>query len=225
MKIFVLLIFMFTANIAIGAEDPASLPETLEEKISLEEIDKKTKDGHTTLFIISMLGNSPETVQLLIDNGADINAEDDDGDTPLMGAVCYNNERSAVKIAEVLVQAGANLNIKDDSHGLTAGHCAFGKERWDILLTFLSEESFDLFVKLDAYENISLLDLMAVRLDIVDIIQDMKASTEEESISQNQANEMFKDVLIQAIQTHIQEERVNIFNKSAKNNEGGEGRI
>ena len=228
MKAYHLLIFILTANIAVGAEDPPHFfPQTLEEKVSLKGIDNTTRGGHTPLFIISMMGNSPETVQLLIDNGADINKQDDDGDTPLIAAVCFNKERSAGKIAEVLIQNDADLNIRDDEYGLTVGHCALGKENWDILLTLLSEESFDLFVKLDANTNSdkSLLDMLAVRFDIVGMIQDMRSNVAEEGISQNQANEMFKSALVQTIQNYIQEKRLSDLNQSAKNFKNQEERI
>lgn len=217
MKVFSLFIFMFTANVVIGA-DSAFFPQDLKKKI--EGINKKNKGGQTPLFIISVLGNSPETVQLLIDNGADVNIQDDDGDTPLMGAVCYNNERSAVKIVEVLVQNRADINVQDDGQGWTAGHCALGKENWDILLTFLSEDSFDLFIQVDG-NDWTFLDMLATKLDILDLIQDMKQNMkinedDEDETNQGESNEMFKDILIQAIHSHIQEKRADHFNENTE---------
>jgi ankyrin repeat protein len=55
----------------------------------------------------------PTLVRFLIDRGADVNAQGDFGQTPLHFAVRDGGE-NAVEIVAILVQAGANVNAKDD---------------------------------------------------------------------------------------------------------------
>jgi hypothetical protein len=63
-----------------------------------------------------------DMVELLADNGADINSKYKDGRTPLHFAVGSNQK----DIAELLMAKGADVNMKDDS-GLTALHYAAEK--------------------------------------------------------------------------------------------------
>lgn len=51
--------------------------------------------------------NSPQIIRLLMDKGADINAQDENGFTPLMYAIMQHSN-DAVKF---LLENGANLNI------------------------------------------------------------------------------------------------------------------
>ena len=50
-----------------------------------------------------------EVAQLLLDEGADPDAQDDDGRTPIMHA-CQEGQVSSVKL---LLQYQANINLKD----------------------------------------------------------------------------------------------------------------
>ena len=60
-----------------------------------------------------------DVVKVLIDNGADVNAKDDSGDTPLHWAAFTG----ARKITRMLIAAGADVNAKD-SEGWTPLHMA-----------------------------------------------------------------------------------------------------
>tara|TARA_B100000683_G_scaffold114242_1_gene112397 strand:+ start:3435 stop:3869 length:435 start_codon:yes stop_codon:yes gene_type:complete len=60
-----------------------------------------------------------ETVELLIDKGADINAKDDTGGTPLFWAALEGNE----EVAELLIRQGADVNAAGPK-GRTALHWA-----------------------------------------------------------------------------------------------------
>ena len=167
-----------------------------------KKINKKNKGGATSLFLLSALSNSPYSVQLLVDKGADIDTPDDDGDTPLIGTACYNDERNALKIAEILVKAGANINTQEDEFGITASHCAAANQKWDMLSFFLSSDKLDLFIEED-HRPFSLLDSIASNLDLTEAVQDMKKTMEEENIDEDQANKMFKDFLIQEVKLYV----------------------
>ena len=60
-----------------------------------------------------------ETAELLIDKGADINAKDDTGGTPLFWAALEGNE----EVAELLIRQGADVNAAGPK-GWTALHWA-----------------------------------------------------------------------------------------------------
>ena len=68
----------------------------------------KTKNGCTPLHYAAN-NNSKETAEILISNGADINAKDEDEATPLHYAANNNSKETA----EILISNGADINAKD----------------------------------------------------------------------------------------------------------------
>lgn len=66
---------------------------------------------------MEMWEGGPELTKLLISSGVDLNKTDKYGDTPLMRAVEnieFSDDGSSQKCAEILIEAGANVNIKND---------------------------------------------------------------------------------------------------------------
>ena len=63
------------------------------------------------------MGNATETAQLLLTQGAEINAKTDKGRTPLHDAA----ETDAAATAELLLKQGAEVNAESDD-GLTPLH-------------------------------------------------------------------------------------------------------
>ena len=62
---------------------------TTEPPISLEQvINSKNGDGFTPI-ILATSQNSIPVISILLDNGVDINVQDDEGDTPLQAALIY----------------------------------------------------------------------------------------------------------------------------------------
>ena len=62
-------------------------------------------------------------VQAELDKGADLNAKDESGYTPLYGAV----EKGHKEVVELLIAAGADVNVKDGEWGETPLHLAADK--------------------------------------------------------------------------------------------------
>jgi len=69
-----------------------------------------------------------ETVRLLISGGADVNAKDDFGGTPLHDAMYW----ASTDIVKLLLESGANPNVQDDS-GLILLHDAVSRGYADIV--------------------------------------------------------------------------------------------
>lgn len=69
---------------------------------------KKEPYGHTPLYVATYYGFN-DIAQYLLANGADVNAQANDGTTALMCAAIYNYP----ELAEVLLKADADPNLKD----------------------------------------------------------------------------------------------------------------
>ena len=67
-----------------------------------------------------------EAIRALIEAGADVNARDSDGETPLMRAALWGNAEAV----RVLIEAGADVNAKSDYIGQTALIHAAGYALW-----------------------------------------------------------------------------------------------
>ena len=79
------------------------------------EVNRQEPDGDTALIIASGYCKDGKIVQILLNAGANPNASDSVGYTPLINAADEGNERAAKK----LIAAGADLNARD-SDGETA---------------------------------------------------------------------------------------------------------
>ena len=84
-------------------EDP---PEGTIDKI-LEEGDFKEIPGVTVLHIASKKNNEPEIIDLLVKSGANVNAQDAEGFTPLHMAAIHGN----LKVVKTLFDLDADVNI------------------------------------------------------------------------------------------------------------------
>ena len=62
-------------------------------------------------LVFELVGDrGPKEVQKAVDAGAEINARDKDGDTPLIEAAKYNKNPEVIK---VLLDAGAEINVRN----------------------------------------------------------------------------------------------------------------
>jgi len=95
-----------------------------------ENINARDKNG-MTLLDSAITNNNQEAVKLLIEAGADINATANTGLTPLMRA------SSQPDIVRLLIDAKANLNVKDNTYGKTALMYAAGSVNTETLKLLL----------------------------------------------------------------------------------------
>jgi len=75
--------------------------------------------GLTMLHLAAEYDDNVEVAKVLISMGANVNAKEQSGLSPLHLAVTYGN----VKVAEILISNGANVNAKEDN-GFTPLHIA-----------------------------------------------------------------------------------------------------
>ena len=74
-----------------------------------------------TPLLVAAASSSPELVKTLLDAGADVNAKDGRGMTPLMLAVATNHQNPAV--IRMLLDRGANVDVQSNA-GETAADWA-----------------------------------------------------------------------------------------------------
>ena len=98
-----------------------------------EELLKAAKDSNTT----------PKMIENLIKFGADVNAENEDGNTALMTAATLNNDP---EVMNVLINAGADVNAKA-IYGTTALMCAAINNSNPEVVKALINAGADLFAK------------------------------------------------------------------------------
>ena len=103
-------------------------PEGTRDKI-LKECDFKFKEipGVTVLHIASKKNNEPEIIDLLVKSGANVNAQDAEGFTPLHMATIHGN----LKIVKKLVDLEADVNVVT-TDGKTAAELAHLNEELEI---------------------------------------------------------------------------------------------
>jgi len=115
-----------------------------------------------------------EDVNLLIQNGIDVNQPFSDGITPLHAAVINNREN----IMTVLIQAGAKVNATDSTTKATPLHLAalYGREK---MATFLIEKGADV----DATMKFGITPLLVAtqfnQAQIVQLLLEKKANIEQ----------------------------------------------
>lgn len=106
----------------------------------------------STPLITAAAFGKPEAAKLLIDAGAELNYQNDDGSTALHTAVAFGN----TEVAKLLIDAGIGLNIKN-KEGATALHTAafFGnKEIVEVMLEKGADKTIKNGAGKTAYETV-----------------------------------------------------------------------
>eukprot|EP00123_Amoebidium_parasiticum_P015073 comp22770_c1_seq1/m.35607 comp22770_c1_seq1/g.35607 ORF comp22770_c1_seq1/g.35607 comp22770_c1_seq1/m.35607 type:complete len:346 (-) comp22770_c1_seq1:44-1081(-) len=165
--------------------------------------------GMTALHWTAGDGRLPET-QWLLENGADITAKDDWGQTPLQQA-CYNGHTEVVKF---LVEKGADIHEKDKTWGQNALHWAAVKGTPD-LIKYLVEKGMDvnmpdgdknqtpvyLCVKAGNVECVEYLLKMGGRTDVAD-----KDGQTPETVGKNSPEEKIRNIFTKLQKTKAERE-------------------
>lgn len=98
----------YTYLMLAAEHDKLDIVETLI-KNGINDINARSKQAETALFIASELGNST-VVQALLDHGADPNIRGFGGRTALLAA----SEKNHIETVRILVENGANVNAQDN---------------------------------------------------------------------------------------------------------------
>ena len=94
-------------------------PEGTSDKI-LEEGDFKEIPGVTVLHIASKKNNEPEIIDLLVKSGANVNAQDAEGFTPLHMAAIHGNLKTVKKLVDL--KADVNIITTDGKDAAELAH-------------------------------------------------------------------------------------------------------
>lgn len=111
--LFFLIVFSIEAGVNEDLLQGAQEGNVALVKRSIEQradLDIKNTEGETPLILAAWYG-SPEIVSLLLESGANINAQDNNGYTAIAKAASLGVGRH-YEIVEILIQACANLNLK-----------------------------------------------------------------------------------------------------------------
>jgi len=100
-------------------------------QLDVEQAQKEQKSYRAIHFAAASKDNAKELLTTLLDAGADINAVNDNGQTPLHISVFWNN----VEAVKLLVERGADKTIKNKS-GRTAEQLAIHYDYVDVMKVF-----------------------------------------------------------------------------------------
>ena len=95
------------------------------------EAKAKNDNGRTPLHLAAWWNDNPEMVELLLDRGANIEAQDDYGSTPLHLATTIGNNP---EVAALLLNRGADIEARDDNVGTPLHWAANNPEVTALLL-------------------------------------------------------------------------------------------
>jgi len=86
--------------------------------ISAQITSQLSEEVRTLLFHEAVAESNIQNIQHLLDKGVDINAKNNNGETPLHIAVC----KERPEVVTLLLKNGADVNAKDDLYGFTPLH-------------------------------------------------------------------------------------------------------
>ena len=211
------------AEAAMSAEDFSELcaegtPQQVEAVIKAgTDVNAINELGwRTPLMNAAGRNNNPEVLRVLIQAGANVNAKDNYGSTPLMYAALNDNS----EVFKALIQAGANVNAKNDD-GWTPLMLAAGDNSAEVVsvlikggadvnakfddgrtaLSFAAKENGPEVVSLllasgaAVSENDVQLALWNERLMNTDVAEELQAARDRKAVSNGEAQSVIKVVV------------------------------
>ncbi len=100
----------------------------LEQYLDRNDVNARDIYGERPLMFAVEHNTNKQVTQFLLDNGADVNARDEDGWTALMWASTYNSRQ----VIQLLIDKGADVNTKDNNYGRTPLKQAYINNRSDV---------------------------------------------------------------------------------------------
>jgi len=91
-------------------------------------VNKATLLGRTPLLVAASTSGTLETIRLLVQKGADVNAADNFGNTPLIAAASSDNAEAA----KLFIEKGASVNAESKSGDIATalmGAAAYAEAR------------------------------------------------------------------------------------------------
>ena len=107
---------------------------------AVQLVTTKTNDGRTALHVASRHGNVATASVLLAMAPGTLNSLDDDDSTPLHKA-CWHGDRNGTRVAKLLLQAGASLNIRTKADHADVLHVAASINAVDTVTALLNYAS------------------------------------------------------------------------------------
>ena len=79
------------------------------------DVNKQTIIGETPFHLACFYYASPATVEILLENGASLDARDEDGSTPLhVAARGFNGAASKLEIVKILLQHNSEVDARNN---------------------------------------------------------------------------------------------------------------
>lgn len=136
---------------AIEGLNIEKVKELIQQGVNINKAKNKYRPKHTPIHTASIctyedsvkISKSIDLLQLLIDNGANVNLRNDDLETPL-----FESLFSSTKLIKILIENGAKINLQN-IHGQTPLHliCGFNGCGKVNVLRLLLDNGADVFVK------------------------------------------------------------------------------
>eukprot|EP01118_Nematostelium_gracile_P019811 TRINITY_DN933_c0_g1_i5.p1 TRINITY_DN933_c0_g1~~TRINITY_DN933_c0_g1_i5.p1 ORF type:complete len:259 (+),score=76.51 TRINITY_DN933_c0_g1_i5:49-777(+) len=100
------------------------------------DLNQKNDTGRTALIYACSKAKDPETINILLKNGAKVNLTDAYGATPLHRAAA-NKSKSSLPIVQLLIENGANINAQD-KEGTTPLHIACQEDNEGVAMAIVN---------------------------------------------------------------------------------------
>eukprot|EP01133_Synstelium_polycarpum_P005691 gene5691-6575_t len=152
-------------------------------KYASVKVEVKNMDGNTPLHYFCQKFRSPECqkiAQIFIEKGADVNHQNNNGETPLHKAIFNNSVR--LLMVYVLLKNNANINLVN-SAGESALHYAVHLGRVDVLKTLITAGADPTLVSTKSRKTPLILAEENGNLEIIDLLKRLESSTNVPAIT------------------------------------------